>query len=697
MTTAIATNVTPTPIQLWALAYLLRANWRDAVVTRSSFETNITAAFSTAEQRFGLRVTPFRTSTVLLSASGKAEVQKLRLFMQRAGQSRFLFPLYSDVTLATTALTATATTITCDTTNRRFAVGRRVAVCANSPDAAPTFETAVISGVTSTTLTLSAGLTNNYDIHATILPLMESNLVLNSSGGVVTSQYAHATFTAIEAANGLQLANIVAVGSTPAGYPTYGAVPIFDTEPNYAEETTFNVTRSGRMTDSGIDSIPAVYGDRAAFGFKASYPTYDRASLWKLLTFFESRGGMLLSFFGISPTVEFTATAVAVDGSTITVQANTLEYDWAYTGYIAVRQVDGTVDVRKVAMVVRVGSSDTITFDSAITGLTLGNVQRVHHAFHARFDQDELTESWTNNVVQNTTLSIKELIEEKDVTIADLVKVISSPLRTVWIPGICEGVVYMRRAWRCSTNLPYGFTEDNPYLLAVWLTLEDAAEIDDRAFFFDDTDCLFINWAEDPIPVAGITPTPVARSLDDIARYDDTCAECLDNPPPPPDDPVPCPDCPIPEGMTWDDGIWPKGDLVENYNLALNLTIRRWEGNTTGSGAPDSVVTGTQNITMGAIGGTPSCHWIDYVFGDGPEWNYYPFPIHHIHKGTEEPCEWYIKLQVTGSCAAVDMFAVKGVGGTPVGSYTSTESGERICDTLDGKSIGITINSAVVS
>lgn len=681
MTTTITADVAPTPVQLWALAYLLRANWRDAVTTRSSFETNITAARSTAEQRFGLRAIPFRTSSVLLSAAGRTEVQKLRLFMQRAGQSHFLFPLYSDVTQATTTLTTTQTVLSCDTTCRRFSVGRRVVVCAPTADAAPTFETGIISAISDTTITLSAGLANAYDIHATIMPLMEANLVLNSSGGVVTSEYAHATFTAVEASSGLQLANAAEVGSTPDGYPTYNDVPIFDTEPNYAEDITFNIVRSGSAMDSGIDSLPAVFGSRAAYGFKANYPTYDRASLWKLLKFFESRGGMLLSFFGISPTVEFTATAVGSGGSSITVQANTLEYDWAYTGYIAVRQVDGTVDVRKVASVVRITNSDTVTFDSPITGLVLANVQRVHHAFYARFDQDELAESWANNVVQDTTLSIKELIEEKDVTIADLVKIVTSDLRTVWLPLICEGLVYLRRAWDCTTGLPYG--DATTFEGAVWLTTDDAGEIGEQVFYFADTDCLYINFAEDPIPILGISPTPVARSLDDIVEYYPTCAECLVAHPdaPGPGDPTPC-DLSCPD--------------TEEYNVAINMTVERFDSVSDCSGAADCTVTSTINYTFIKEIGDGCPYHLDTQTNtpDSSCSNLILRPIVDagISYVNSAPCGWALLVHTPGLPATFTL--VKLVGTDPTGSYTG---GPFCIDLLDGTSIRVTINSAVVS
>jgi hypothetical protein len=85
-----------------------RANWREAMLERLSFLTDVRGGREGAEQRASLRQTPRRTYEIDFLLSG-AERTFYDLFIDRFSGDEFMAPLYWDVARSQTPLVATVT------------------------------------------------------------------------------------------------------------------------------------------------------------------------------------------------------------------------------------------------------------------------------------------------------------------------------------------------------------------------------------------------------------------------------------------------------------------------------------------------------------------------------------------------------------------------------------------------------------
>lgn len=169
--TLIASTVIPTdPEQVWSPHVLPMANWRDKVITETTWKTGVQAARSGSEQRAGLRLRPVRVVEALTHGWSCDEAAKLRTMIMRFAHARSLVPIYSDRQRLTGWVPpSTTNTYLCDTTNRRFFVGQRVIVAKhNRRPFSPEFVIRTITAKTDTTVTLDSDLNEADEILPTI-------------------------------------------------------------------------------------------------------------------------------------------------------------------------------------------------------------------------------------------------------------------------------------------------------------------------------------------------------------------------------------------------------------------------------------------------------------------------------------------------------------------------------------------------
>jgi len=444
ISTLIASGSTPQVDDLWAIAYLFKAEWGTEILVTNEFRTTIEESLSDAEQRRGLRSTPQRTVSFGLLAHTREQIANLQSLSIRTGISRNLFPLASDISFLTAAATSTDTVL-CDTADRRFSAGIRVVVF--SPTSEPeieTWEIAEIYSLDGTSISMTENLTNNYPAGAGVIPLFEAGLILTSSGDILTDNTARMSIEALET-TGKMLPVVNAIGTNPTSFPTHASLPILNVLPHY-EEMGWGTSRKGSLLASGLGSIATAHGTRGSRTRSLPFIASTRAEAFALLRFFESRGGSLHPFWLPDPLTEFTATGVTGGGSGIVLTSVGLSYDWTFRPFLAIELNDGTTYVRGVDEVVRNAGQDTVTFDSSIGGLSLSDIRRVASAIKCRFASDEMKELWASNHVMRTAFDVIELTNEKSVTISNLVKLTSSDLATAHSIGNCEGFTV------CSVN-----------------------------------------------------------------------------------------------------------------------------------------------------------------------------------------------------------------------------------------------------
>ena len=473
ISTTIPASSSPTDVSdLWAMAYLFKANWTTNNITHSTFQTVVTQSRNAGEVRRGLMSVPRLTSSGELIATGRSEVNRLISMLKRTSRCRSLFPLYSDQTELSVSTASGASVIGCDTTNRRLFAGNRIVIVrAERTPGVSAFNVRTISSLTSNSITLDTATDINLLAGDFIFPLFEARLFYNFKASVVTDRTASIKVDAVESTGDMQVGYITQPGTLPSGFSTYNDLPIFEVDVDFSQSIALSISQYGQLVNIGIDTIPTVYGDRPVESFDLPITAHDRATAFKYLSFWQSRGGKLFPFYAASPLTEFTPLTLAVGADSLDIVAEGEEIDWSMRPLLAFVLKDGTTVIREITDVSRTGAVDTLSFD-AVEDLTLAMVERVATGRLCRFNVDEQIETWQTVNVMQTVFSLIELLNEEDVTVEDLTLLTSSDLvvdtAVRCIDGMTAGDTYYQATlcdgtlvdvWLLNTGqtLPYEF------------------------------------------------------------------------------------------------------------------------------------------------------------------------------------------------------------------------------------------------
>ena len=412
---------------LWLLQALFLADWSQKVAIHSVYETDVQYGLTAREQRRGLRGYPYRTLGLTLMGVGPDETLLLKTLAMRASMARGLFPIACDLTPLTAACTTGATTLACDTTLRRFYPGTRAVIYANGSTSGAPFEVVSISGITATTLTVSAT-ANAYGVGAVVMPLVEGRAIFKSAGIAKSDTCSTLALEATESIGPAQLPGTTAPGVLPGTYSTapgtwatYLGYPIPPLKVDFGTRPGWGFERYGAFSASGIDFIPAPFGARGRGTFNLATTAMDRAAAWTVVNLFDYCAGRMLPFWLANPQTLYRPISASTTGLVLAAVGSLV--DWTLRPYVAIELLDGTVAVRTVTAA-RAAGHDTLTFDSPIVGLTNATVlARVTDAVLVRFNKDELVEEWMTDNTMACTLDLVEVSPEGAVTIANVVDV----------------------------------------------------------------------------------------------------------------------------------------------------------------------------------------------------------------------------------------------------------------------------------
>lgn len=450
-TAAVATD-------LWALSYLLKADWSGGMVLRSAYATDISPAVSDGEQRRGLLGKPQRLLECDLKSMDQGLLLGLQAAMDRMGSAKTLGPLYCDQSTATLAVGALDTVINCDISYRRFTTGARIAVF--NPDTGA-FAAGIVQALAVGTITLTAPIGAAMPVGCLVFPLMECRLNLETSGEILAESVIRFKVTFAELPGPWSLDTGQGIGSVPGGFDSYLGYPILSTPYDYNRAMSTTVRRSGNYVATGVSQHVDIQGDRPRRLFKVPYTFGDRASAWLHFRFFHGRGGRLFPFWVASPTNDYQIVAFTAGG--VQVRAVAAEIDWLTRPYIALVKADGTVQIRTITNVVRAGTVDTLTLDSVFD--STGPQVRLTTARLMRNNSDELAEEWLTDSVAQTQQEFLEVVRESDVTIEGIVDPDVEPLTGFFSASSgaeSSGVICPMYYWPCPapSERPLGRAAD---------------------------------------------------------------------------------------------------------------------------------------------------------------------------------------------------------------------------------------------
>lgn len=480
MTATASTLVAPETLaessDLWALSYLLKADWSNGCTLRSAYFTDIAPAVSDGEQRRGRIGKPQRMMESELKSMDRSQILGLQAAMDRMGSAKTLGPLYCDQSRLTAAATTGGTTLACPTSYRRFTVGARVAVLNVDTGV---FAVKVIQAIAAGLITCSTTIGADFPADSLVFPLMECRLNLETGGDVLGEHTVRFKVTFVELPGPWSLDTGQGVGSVPGGFSSYLGYPIVSTPYDYARAMTTTVRRSGQYVSTGVSQHTDVQGDRARHLFKLPFTFFSRAEAWPFLRLHDSRGGRLLPQWIPAPTADYDI--IAFTGTGVQVRAVAAEIDWTFRPFIALVKEDGTVQVRTITAHTRAGQVDSLTLDTLFD--SSGVITRLTTARLMRHDSDEQVEGWQTDEVVRVENTYIEVTREDDVTIGNIIDPAVESLTGFFNAnggGESSGVVAPMYYWPCPapSERPLGRAADLllPVQIVVRIKADDLVE-----------------------------------------------------------------------------------------------------------------------------------------------------------------------------------------------------------------------------
>jgi len=407
---------------LWEHSALFLANWTENVILRSTWNTDVFYAESLAEARRSLVSKPVRTLGYTLHAMSQESANLLQAVLARMSSTRFLAPLYHDFTELDAEAATGASLLSCPTSDRHFNALMRVLLARpdlTDPERA-VYEIAHVSGVTANNLSLLSPLQNTWPSGTLVFPLIESRLLANTSADLLTDQTLGTDLQVTELEGHAALSTKTSLNEIPPATPFHDVdnLPIFDFEIDWDNCQT-GTRRFTRTVSAGVGAVDNPQGLRPYFTFKLDLLFDSREEAYRLLEFFDSRGGRTYPFWLPSPLSSLALTSIST--SSISVEAVGELSDWhPFRSHVCLETTAGAWIIRDIYQVYRVNDTDIVSFTAELPPLTLDQIRRVSIARRVRFASDVLEETWHNDSVFSSSVELVEVVNEQDITVPDL-------------------------------------------------------------------------------------------------------------------------------------------------------------------------------------------------------------------------------------------------------------------------------------
>lgn len=368
--------------------FSFRANWREPMIERLSFLTDVLAASEGAEQRRSLRPTPRRSFDGDFLLTGP-ERTFWDLFVNSLGGGEVAVPLYWEVVSLTAPLVALESVrIDFDTSYREWAYHEGLLGLLVGKSALD-YELVEIAAVDASGVTLAGSVARAWPRGTKFLPLRRA--VIEQIGDLNHQTAATATVSA-------QFRIVGPNPWTPAvdDSPVYGSLPVFLSEPNWVEDLAVDADREIALldTDVGLTYQVDTLG-RVLLGQAHRWFLTGRQKLAGFRDLIYRHRGRAGAFWLPTFKADFRLVNSPAAGAS---QIEVENVGFLYTGgptsgreYIAIKHAGGTI-LRKITSV-EAGSTaatEKLNLDAAL-GLALspGLVRRISFADVARFDGDD--------------------------------------------------------------------------------------------------------------------------------------------------------------------------------------------------------------------------------------------------------------------------------------------------------------------
>jgi hypothetical protein len=219
--------------------WTIRPNWREPIIERLSWLTDIADSTDGTEQRMALRLSPRRQFEMLFNPIDNVR-SYFDLFLHRLGSEEFFMPLFHDRAQLTAAAGAGATGIFLDTTYREHLPGGYSLLLGEDPFDFEIVESQIVSP---DKIDLIGVTTKAWPKGTSVFPVRVSRLALESSMAAITSRVGSATL-AFEVNQADDFPEGVWSGLE------YLGKPVMETGPNFREAVDLSFLRKSEVLDN---------------------------------------------------------------------------------------------------------------------------------------------------------------------------------------------------------------------------------------------------------------------------------------------------------------------------------------------------------------------------------------------------------------------------------------------------------------
>lgn len=222
--------------------WTIRPNWRNGVLERLEWLTDVMPSTFGTEQRMALRLSPRRTFEMTFNPTNQAR-SYFDLWLHRLGSLEFMVPLFHDKAKLTAPVTAGQDTIPIDTTYREFVDGGMAVIIGDDPF---TFDVLEITAVAADELTVeAAGVGHAWGKGVAVYPLRRTRISQESMFSAITNRVGEATLQ-------FELNQANDIPAEGAWALSYNGIPILLDKPNRRETIDFTYIRNSLILDNEI-------------------------------------------------------------------------------------------------------------------------------------------------------------------------------------------------------------------------------------------------------------------------------------------------------------------------------------------------------------------------------------------------------------------------------------------------------------
>ena len=407
-----------TPEAVPAELELFFNNWVQRVEISTSWSTEIKSSQAeVAEDRRGFLERPQRTLTFQWAGLDKEGTDRLIPAVKRLANEEIQVPLYSGETALTASISGSpSTTLFCNTVDRRFYAGGRIAIAELTGNRfTGDYTTRVIVETLNDRIIVDSGVSNVNAGRTSIFPLLSVRILLEPSIDFLSNHVVRANLTVDEVFGPNTLGPFES--GLPGGFQVFQGAPIFNFEPDWSSEVPVTLRREGAIVQSGHSSITETRGARQRYVLGYNL-LFQRPEAIKFMRFFDTRMGALLAFWQVDQEDLWTVDSQSNGDLEVNIEAlgnfNRFVEELDFLGIV---MLDGTVHLEAVANIDDEGATWEVTLASAFPSINLGQIRRVARARLVRFEKDSITERWETLNVCTMETSTVELIDEIEVTL----------------------------------------------------------------------------------------------------------------------------------------------------------------------------------------------------------------------------------------------------------------------------------------